>query len=184
MTTDHTLAQISLHAAFISVLGLLPKFSVPIVGIPITFQTLGIMLAGVMLGPKRGSLAVLLFLFIIAIGAPFLAGGRGGIGVFQTPSVGFILGFPVASFAVGWMMCRLKNKSVFLASLISSIFGGIIILYLPGIIGLAMQTNLSVLNAAKVCLIFIPGDLVKAFLVAVIAQSVYKGLPSAISSRL
>lgn len=184
MSKEHALAQISLHAAFISVLGLLPKFSVPIVGIPITFQTLGIMLAGVMLGPNRGSLSVFLFLFIVALGAPFLAGGRGGIGVFQTPSVGFLLGFPVATFAVGWMMNRLQKKSVFLAALIASIFGGIIILYLPGIIGLAMQTKLSILNAAKACLIFIPGDLVKAFLVAVIAQSVYKGLPSAISSRL
>ena len=64
-------------------LGLIPKFDLPFTaGVPITAQTLGVMLAGLVLGGRKGALAVLLFLFVVALGAPVLSGGRGGLGVF------------------------------------------------------------------------------------------------------
>ena len=44
---------------------------------------------------------MLVFLALVAIGLPVLAGGRGGLGVFAGPSVGFLLGFPVAAYVVG-----------------------------------------------------------------------------------
>ena len=86
MNQDKTIAQIALYAALIAALGLLPKFNIPLAGgVPITAQSLGIMLAGVMLGPVRGALAVCLFLFVVALGAPLLAGGRGGSRCFCQP---------------------------------------------------------------------------------------------------
>ena len=76
--------------------GLVPPVAIAFLGgVPITAQTLGVMLAGVMLGPIRGALAVLLFLFLVALGLPFLSGGRGGLGVFMGPSVGFLIGNPL-----------------------------------------------------------------------------------------
>src|SRR4051794_41975632 len=60
------------------------------------------MLAGAVLGARRGFLAVLLLLVLVAVGLPLLAGGRGGLGVFATPSVGFLLGWPVAALVIGW----------------------------------------------------------------------------------
>jgi len=184
MNKEHALVQISLYAAVIAVLGLFPKFLVPVIAIPITFQTLGVMLAGAMLGSKKGALAAILFLFIVALGAPFLSGGRGGLGVFETPSVGFILGFPVSAYAVGWMMSRLKDKSIFFATLNSSLFGGVLILYLPGVFGLALKTNLDFFEAFLMCTIFLPGDVLKAVIVGLVVQSIYRTLPSAILSRL
>jgi biotin transport system substrate-specific component len=81
------IARISLLAAMIAVLGLLPTFYLPVTGgVPITAQTLGVMLAGIVLGPRHGALAVLLLIFVVALGAPLLAGGRGGLGVFFAPS--------------------------------------------------------------------------------------------------
>ncbi|WP_345525428.1 biotin transporter BioY [Nocardioides endophyticus] len=59
------------------------------------------MLAGAILGPRRGALALIVFLTLVALGLPLLAGGRGGLGVFAGPSVGYLIGFPVAAFAVG-----------------------------------------------------------------------------------
>ena len=112
------------------------------------------------------------------MGAPFLAGGRGGLAVLESPSVGFILGFPLAAFFIGSMMNLLHNFSIFWAALCSSIFGGILILYIPGIIGLSMKTNLSIPDAAFACLIFIPGDFIKAILAAVIVKKISVGLPS------
>ena len=89
-------------AAVIGVLGMLPGVMLPIaMGVPITAQTLGVMLAGIILGPRHGALAVLLFLFVVLLGAPLLSGGRGGLGVLFGPSVGFLLGFVPAAFTGG-----------------------------------------------------------------------------------
>ena len=183
MNKERTIVQISLYAAVIAVLGLFPKFLIPVIAIPITFQSLGVMLAGAMLGSKKGALAVILFLFIVALGAPFLSGGRGGLGVFETPSVGFILGFPISAYAVGWLMGCLKNKSIFYAAVSSSLFGGVLILYLPGVFGLAIKANLNFFDAFMMCTIFLPGDVLKAVIVGFVVQSIHRTFPSAILSR-
>lgn len=184
MSKDKTIAQIALYAALIAALGLLPKFNIPIAaGVPVTAQSLGIMLAGVMLGPVRGALAVCLFLFVVALGAPLLAGGRGGLGVFMGPSVGFLVGFPVAAFAAGSVMKILKTQSVFFSASLSAFIGGIIVLYAFGVPGIAAMTDLDLLSAAKAVAVFIPGDLLKVVLAGVIAQTIARGLPEALLSR-
>ena len=88
---ERSLAHIALFAALIAVLGLVPKIDLA-AGVPITAQSLGIMLCGTVLGARRGALAVLLFLGLVALGLPLLAGGRGGLGVFASPTVGFLIG--------------------------------------------------------------------------------------------
>ena len=73
---------IALFAAIIVVLGLLPPIMLGFIPVPITAQSLGVMLAGCILGAKRGATAVLLVLLLVAIGLPVLSGGRGGLAVF------------------------------------------------------------------------------------------------------
>ncbi|AQX26114.1 biotin transport system substrate-specific component [Bartonella sp. Raccoon60] len=81
--TTKDLTYISLFAALYAVLGFFPPIFLPFfLGLPITAQSMGPMLAGSILGAKRGAAASALFLFLVAIGLPLLAGGRGGIGVF------------------------------------------------------------------------------------------------------
>jgi len=94
---ERNVVYIALFAALIAALGLLPTFFLAS-GIPITAQSLGVMLCGTILGAKRGALAVVLFLVLVAVGLPLLAGGRGGLGVFTTPWAGFLFGFPIAAF--------------------------------------------------------------------------------------
>ena len=107
---SRAIVRIALLAAVIAVLGMLPSIVLPIaMGVPITAQTLGVMLAGIILGPRHGALAVLLFLFVVLLGAPLLSGGRGGLGVLFGPSVGFLLGFVPAAFVSGLVMARLKD---------------------------------------------------------------------------
>lgn len=184
MTRERTLVQIALYAAIIAVLGLMPKFDLPLAGgVPITAQSMGIMLAGVMLGAWRGAAAVTLFLLVVALGAPLLAGGRGGLGVFFGPSAGFLLGYPVAAFVAGFIMQKLRNQPVLPVALVAAVVGGILVLYPLGIIGMSALGSLSPLDAAKACLIFIPGDTIKAVLVALVAQTVARGLPEALVSR-
>jgi biotin transport system substrate-specific component len=185
MTADRSLVYIAIFAAVIGALGLVPGLTLPLGGgVPITLQSLGIMLAGVVLGPVRGAVAVLLFLFLVAVGLPLLPGGRGGPGVFFGPSGGFLIGFPVAAFACGIVMRLLKRSAVFPASLAAAIIGGIGVLYSFGIPGIAILADLPLQKAALVSLVYVPGDLLKAFGVAVIAEAISRGRPDALLSRL
>ena len=71
MNSSRSLALISLFAALLAVFGLIPKIDLPL-GVPITLQTLGVMLAGCLLGPKRALQALWLFLVAVALGLPLV----------------------------------------------------------------------------------------------------------------
>ena len=76
------IARIAVFAALIAALGLVSAIPIPGLPVPVTTQTLGVMLAGAVLGPRRGAAAVAVFLLLVFIGLPLLSGGRGGAGVF------------------------------------------------------------------------------------------------------
>ena len=103
---EKKIVLVSLFAAVIAVLGLAPKVMLAS-GVPITAQSMGIMLCGTVLGAKRGTLAVLLFIALTALGLPLLSGGRGGLGIFASPSVGFIVGFPLEAYVAGLISTKL-----------------------------------------------------------------------------
>lgn len=179
---ERQIALIALFAALIAVLGLVPKFTLAS-GIPITAQGMGIMLCGTVLGARRGALAVLLFLALVALGLPLLAGGRGGLGVFAGPTVGFLVGFPIAAFATGWIMERMRGAAVFPAALIAAILGGIVVLYIPGIAGMVAMLDLTPVQATVSMAPFIPGDLIKAGLTAALTSALYRARPGSVLSR-
>lgn len=182
--TDRSLVQIALFAAVIAVLGFVPPVPIPFLGgTPITAQSMGIMLAGVMLGPWRGAISVILFLAVVAIGAPLLAGGRGGLGVFASPWAGFLYGWPLAAFAAGWVMRLTRTWRIIPAGFVASVLGGICLLYAVAAPYLAHMTDAPLLETFLMLSVFLPGDLIKAGLVALIADTVSRGLPSALLSR-
>jgi biotin transport system substrate-specific component len=175
----HTAALVSLFAALLAVFGLVPKLDLPL-GVPITLQTLGVMLAGCLLGPRRGMLAVLLFLGAVALGMPLLSGGRGGLGVFFAPSAGYLLGWPLGALVAGLIMARLPTSSprtAALSALVASILGGLLMVHVCGVIGLVNLTKLSWSQAVTGTLVFVPGDLIKAALCALVVHTVARGLP-------
>jgi len=174
--------RIALFAALIGALGLLPKFDLP-GGVPITAQTLGVMLAGVMLGARRGAAAVLLFLLLVAIGAPLLAGGRGGLGVFFGPSGGFLIGFALGAFVTGLVMERLARWPTLPAAVLASLIGGVAGIYLVGVPFLAWAANMTLTQAFVASLVFLPGDIIKAVLAGIIAQTASRAIPDAIAGR-
>ena len=180
---EKTIVLVSLFAALIAVLGLAPKVPGPF-GVPITAQSMGIMLCGTVLGAKRGALAVLLFIALTAIGLPLLSGGRGGLGVFAGPSSGFIIGFPLAAYVAGLITTKLRMVKIFYSSLLGAIIGGIFVLYIPGIIGMSIALGKSISEATVIALIYIPGDLIKAFLCAMLTQTLFKHRPADVLSRI
>lgn len=179
---EKSIAHIALFAALIAVLGLIPKIDL-LAGVPITAQSLGVMLCGTVLGARKGALAVLLFLALTALGLPLLSGGRGGLGVFASPSIGYLIGFPIAAFVAGLAVERLSNLAILPAALIGAFLGGIIALHICGIIGMSVMLDKTLFEAALLDLPFIPGDLIKVVLAALITQSIAKMRPNALLSR-
>lgn len=178
---EKNLTHIALFAALIAVLGLIPKIDL-VSGVPITAQSLGIMLCGTVLGAKRGALAVVLFLALVAAGLPLLSGGRGGLGVFATPSVGYLIGFPVAAFVAGIVVEKWRAP-ILSAAFVGAFVGGIVVLYAFGIPGMAVVLGKSLPEAALLATPFLAGDLIKCAIAALITQAVFQMRPSALLSR-
>jgi biotin transport system substrate-specific component len=174
-----TLAFVPLLAALLAVLGLIPKIDLPL-GVPITLQTLGVMLAGCLLGPKRALQALALFLLAVAIGLPLLSGGRGGMGVFFAPSAGYLWGWPLGALLTGAVMRLLPcstPRSAALSAFVASAVGGLLVVHVCGVIGLVHLAGFSWMQAAMGTLVFVPGDLIKCAVCAMVVHTVARGLP-------
>lgn len=176
---SESMAMVGLFAALMAVMGLIPKIDLPL-GLPITIQSLGVMLAGCLLGPKRGLQAMLIFLLAVAAGLPLLAGGRGGLGVFLAPSAGYLLGYAVAAGVTGLLMGRLPHATPLRAAgsaFVASALGGVVALHAMGIVGLVLVAKMGWMQALTVDLVFVPGDLIKCVLCALVVHTVAKALP-------
>ena len=171
------LAYVALFAAIVAVLGLLPPVPVPGLPVPITAQTLGVMLAGSVLGGRRGGLALLVFLVLVAVGAPVLSGGRGGLGVFFGPSAGFLLSWPIAAFVIGLLTQSFWRRFNLAWALVANLVGGVLVIYAIGIPVLSVISDLSLSAAFIGSLAFVPGDVVKAVVASVAAVAVRRAYP-------
>ena len=171
------LVHVALFAALVAVLGLLPPLALPFIPVPITAQTLGVMLAGSILGARKAFLSLVLFHVLVAAGLPLLAGGNGGLAVYVGPTGGFFVGFLPAAFLVGWLTERAWTRlSVPLAFAIN-VLGGICVLYAVGIPWLAVAAKLPLAKAALGSLAFVPGDCVKAAIAASAAVTLKRAWP-------
>lgn len=177
------LALVAMFAGIVAAFGLVPAFVVPGFSVPITAQTLGVMLTGAVLGARRAGLALVVFLVLVAAGFPILAGGRGGLGAFVAPSAGFLLAFPVAAFVVGWLTEHGRGRYRLHWGVAANLLGGVVVMYALGIVGITWVTGVSFPAAAVSAWIFLPGDLVKGVLAALIARGVHAAYPGLLTAR-
>jgi len=173
-----SIVYIALFAALTAALALFPPISFAGLALPpITAQSLGVMLAGALAGSKRGGLALLLFVVLVAVGLPLLSGGRGGFGIFAGASGGFVLAWPISAFVIGWLIERAPQAGfVKMAAIIA--FGGIVVMYAIGIPWMALVANLPLTKAVTIMLAYVPGDLVKVVLATFIARGVRRAYPT------
>ncbi len=84
------------------------EIKLPFTPVPITGQTLGVLLVGASLGPGLGVIAMALYLLQGAIGFPFFSGGDSGVEFLRLSSAtgGYLFGFVLAAAAVGWLSER------------------------------------------------------------------------------
>ncbi len=171
-------ALIAVFAALTAVLGL-PGALTPFgASVPITLQTLGPMLAGAILGWKRAMAAAIVFLALVAIGLPLLAGGRGGLGLFVGPSAGYLFGWILGTAVIGLLMQFRLPRFGWWWTLLSVLIGGIGVVYLIGVPVLALVTGTNgIVATAAAAAVYLPGDLIKAVIATTVAVAVHRAYP-------
>jgi biotin transport system substrate-specific component len=181
LSTQHDrtrdLALTATFVGFIAALGLVPAFSPFGFAVPVTIQSLGVMITGAVLGARRGAAATGLFLLLVAIGLPVLSGGRGGLGVFAGPTVGYLIGFPVAAWVTGAMVYHRGAPYRFWWGLVSVFTGGVVVLYSIGIPVTAWRAGISLQAAVVGSAPFLVGDCAKAVVAAAVAGAVHRAYP-------
>jgi len=172
------LALIAVFAALAAILGL-PGALTPFgASVPITLQTLAPMMAGAILGWKRGMASAVVFLALVAVGLPLLAGGRGGLGLFVGPSAGYLFGWIAGTAVIGLLVqWRLPAFNWWWTGL-SVLIGGIGVVYLIGVPVLALVTGTDgLLATAAAAAVYLPGDLIKAVIATTVAVAVHRAYP-------
>lgn len=130
----------------------------PFSPVPITAQTLAVLLCGAVLGSKRGALSLALYVLEGVLGLPVFAGGLGGIAVLFGPTAGYLVGFIAAAYLVGMLSENGFNRNWY-STMISFLLGQSII-YLFGVMWLASFTNLDQIFMIGVTP-FLIGDAIK-----------------------
>lgn len=177
------IARIAVFAALIAVMGITPALAVPGLSVPITAQSMAVMLTGLMLLPKDAFAAGAVFLILLLAGLPLMPGGFGGVAVLSSARGGFALGFPIAAWAVAVIATAVRRvvpRSVAWqigGNFVAATVGGIGVLYCVAVPVGAWLGNLDVWTFARAVGVFIPGDLVKAAAASVIAASAFRAAP-------
>ncbi len=156
--------DIVLVLSFALLTGIAAKLKIEIGPVPITMQTFVVLLAGALLGSKKGALSQITYLLTGLSGLPWFARG-GGIGYVMSPTFGYVIGFVLAAFAVGWL-CEKGWHGNLKKSVLAMLIGNVV-LYLPGLFWLGKFIGLE--KALKLGIVpFIPGDVLKLILAGAI----------------
>jgi biotin transport system substrate-specific component len=139
----------------------------PFTPVPVTGQTLGVLLLGASLGPVRGALAVLAYLGEGAVGLPVFAEGRAGaeLLVMPSPTGGYLWGFVLGALAIGFLAERRWDRG--LGSAIGAMVVGEIAIFVVGVPWLAAAVDVSGQRALELGLYpFVLGELLKLLVAA------------------
>lgn len=171
----------ALVVAGAAVVALLAQAEIPLWPVPITGQTLAVVLVGASLGVRRGGLALLTYLFAGLAGLPVFAGFSGSIAAVASPSFGFIVGFIPAAMVAGYAAQRAWDRRPLIAfaafvaaSIVPFLLG---VPYMAFILNTVMGAELSVAQifAAGVTP-FIVGGLIKAAIAAAVIPLAWRGV--------
>ena len=166
-----------ISALFAAIIGILAQVTIPLPLVPITGQTLAVGLAATILGSRYGTLSVILYGLIGAIGIPVFSAMSGGIGVIVGPTGGFIVGFIPAAFLTGLYLE--KTSFTVINAMIANTIGMLVTLSF-GTVWLKFAVDTTWTGAfASGFLPFIVVGLIKAFLASWVGITVYKRLVSA-----
>lgn len=166
-------AALVIGGAFLVALSAQVRILLPVSPVPITGQTLAVLLVGALLGSRRGSLAVVAYLAQGACGLPVFQAGSAGIAYLAGPTGGYLVGFIVAAYVTGRLAERgwdRRPTRALLAMLLGSIA-----LYAFGLVGLIPFVGVRNVLACGL-FPFLPGDVLKIALAAALLPTGWKVL--------
>lgn len=156
-----TTKEITLVAIFPALMAATAWISIPIgIGAPITLQTMFVMMAGLLLGKKLGTISILVYVILGAIGLPIFAGFQGGFGVILGPTGGFIISFILMAYFIGFMKnVKIINNEIINISVILVIAN--LIVYMIGGAYMGFVLNISLSSTVAILVPYIFGDILK-----------------------
>ena len=181
------LGLIAVFAALVAGAALVPGLALNGFGVPITFQTLAVMLTGLVLGPARGFAAVGLYTLLGLAGLPIFSQGRSGFGILAGPSAGYIIAFPIAAGIVGWLATVVIKRTTRARALwffLSATATSVVVVHSLGILGIALNSKATLAQAFISDLVFYPGDIIKNVLAAAIAVALHRAFPDVLVRRV
>ena len=160
--------------------------SIPLGPVPITLQTLFVVLSGLILGAKLGALSQITYVILGLIGIPVFSGGTGGLTSVVSPTFGFLISFIVVAYVIG----KLTEKNKSLSKIISSVILGSFVIYLIGvpyfyfIFTNYLGKSINFYTALKyACIPFIPGDIIKAVIAIILAKKIMPRLSNHLNNN-
>lgn len=177
-STAQDIALIAVFAAVIIVLGFV---SIPVggAGVPIVLQNAAVILAGLVLGGRRGFYTAGIFL-LVGLALPVLAGGRTVISALGGPTVGYIVGYLISAYVAGAIAYRAPfrtNRGATIGVLILAGACALFLQYLLGVFGMMWRLDMSFGAAWAAQVPFLLPDTGKLALVIVIAIAVHSAFP-------
>lgn len=176
-----SVALVAVFTALLVAAAVVPGIPLGGFGVPVTLQTLAVMLTGLVLGPVRGGLAVLLYLVLGFVGLPVFSLGQSGLQVLSGPTAGYLVSFVVAAVVVGLaarVVVRRTRAAVWLPLLlVASVVTSLVVVHALGVAGLMVNLKLPLAAAVGADLPFLPGDLLKDAVAVLAAVAVHRAFP-------
>ena len=146
----------------------------PFSPVPLTGQTFAVLMVAALLGSKRGSLAVLVYLIEGASGLPVFASSRSGLAILFGPTGGYLFGFLLAAFIVGWLAEKGWDRRIW--TTVAAMILGTAAIFGCGVLWLSVIVG--PITAVQVGLLpFLIGEAIKIALAAAILPIGWKLLP-------
>ena len=165
-----TTTKILMSLIMACITGILAQIIIPLpwTPVPITAQTFAVLCSGLFLGKKYGALSQIFYIVLGIAFIPWFGGMTGGIDTFLGSTCGFFIGFVIASYFVGLITEKYSKARNFTRMAVTIGIANFALIYIPGLIGLALWFNLTQGNAIGIAdlllmglIPFIAGDIVK-----------------------
>lgn len=186
-------ASLALCGVMAALVAVCAWVSLPLYPVPFTLQTLGVLVAGGLLGRKLGPITLAVYILAGLVGAPIFAGGHSGPGVLLGPTGGYLVGFVGAAFIMGWAgdiarrgargqrlrgATRAGKASAVLHLAVGALLASVVI-YLIGVPWLALVTGMGLKAALTAGMVpYLLSDTIKAALAVVLVRAVDRALVS------
>lgn len=174
---SNTTQLLTLSALLCALCAVLSQIQIPLPPVPASLSLLAVHLCGALLGRRWGAAAIGCYVALGAVGLPVYAGFAGGISVLFGPTGGFLFGYILCAWIVGLLT---RRPGFARRALMPAMAAGTLACYLCGTAWFMLTTGATLAGSLSACVLpFIPGDLFKIFLAAVLCRRLEKPLRGA-----